>query len=235
MSQTAKLGLPYIITSQAQKEVTHNEALNALDLFVARVALDFVDTPPGSPAEGDIYIVGTSPTGDFVDHDNELAQYLTGGWIFYAPYKWLDLVVEAEDTRYVWDGSAWVPFGLIMKDTGEYLRVEHKTEDVTVNSGAFKDTTIQIPDRSIVLCVNVRVMTAITGATSFSVGVAGDTTKFGNLIGIAADSTNIGVVGPTAYYADTPIRLTANGGNFTGGVIRTTMQYLKPKGPWPWA
>ena len=36
------------------------------------------------------------------------------------------------------------------------------------------------------------------------------------------------------YYANTAIRLTANGGNFTGGVIRTTLQYLKPRGPWTW-
>jgi hypothetical protein len=62
----------------------------------------------------------------------------------------------------------------------------------------------------------------------------GDTTRYGNLIGIALDSTNIGITSPLAYYANTAIRLTANGGNFTGGVIRTTMQYLKPRGPWTW-
>ncbi len=37
---------------------------------------------------------------------------------------------------------------------------------------------------------------------------------------------NIGVVGPTAYYADTAIRLTANGGTFTGGRVRVAIQYL---------
>jgi hypothetical protein len=122
---------------------------------------------------------------------------------------------------------------LLQKETGEYLRVEQKTQDITV-TGAFTDSTIQIPDRSILLTVNVRVITAITGATSFGVGISGDTTKFGNFIGIGLDSTNIGVIGPTAFYSNTAVRLTANGSNFTAGVVRTTMQYLQPHGPWTW-
>jgi hypothetical protein len=234
MSATARLGLPYIVTSQAQKEVTHNQGLDRLDAFVTPVVVDIADSPPGSPSVGDLYIVGTSPTDDFTGHENELAQYQSGGWLFYTPFKWMDAVVEALDTRMAYDGSGWVPFGLIMKDTGEYLRVGHQQEDVTVDSGSSKDTTIEIPSRSILLTVNVRVLTAVTGVSSFDVGIAGETGKFGGSIGIGQDSTNIGVIGPTAFYSDTPVRLSANGSDFTGGVIRTTMQYLKPKGPWTW-
>jgi hypothetical protein len=234
MSQTGRLGLPYIITSQAQKEVTHNEALNRLDAFVTPIIIDIVTAPPGSPTMGDLVIVGTSPSGDFTGHENELAQYLTGGWVFYTPFKWMDAVVESLDSRMTYDGSNWIPFGLIMKDTGEYLRVGHSQEDVTVDSGAFKDSTITIPNRSILLTVNVRVLTAVTGASSFDVGISGETSKFGGSIGIGADSTNIGIIGPTAFYSYTAVRLTANGSDFTGGVIRTTMQYLQPRGPWSW-
>ncbi|MCH2547472.1 MAG: DUF2793 domain-containing protein [Alphaproteobacteria bacterium] len=234
MSSTGRLGLPYIVTAQAQKEVTHNDGLNRLDAFVTPVVADIASAPPGSPTVGDLYIVGASATGDFAGEEDKLAQYLTGGWVFYTPFKWMDAFVEASDSRYAYNGSNWVPFGLIMKDTGEYLRVGHKQEDVTVSSGVFVDTTIQIPDRSILLTVNVRVTTAVTGASSFDVGISGETSKFGGSIGIGQDSTNIGIIGPTAFYSDTAVRLTANGSDFTGGVIRTTMQYFKPKGPWPW-
>ena len=79
MSQTGRLGLPYIITSQAQKEVTHNEGLNRLDAFITPVVSEIADAPLGSPTLGDLVIVGTSPSGDFTGHENELAQYLTGG------------------------------------------------------------------------------------------------------------------------------------------------------------
>lgn len=233
---TNRVNLPYILQSQSQKEVSHNDALNILDVLLHAVAQDVgLNTPPGSPAVGQCWVVGASPTGAWAGKASQIVQAADGGgWFFVAPFKRLRLWNEAADEYYVYDGAAWMPEGLLLKETGEYLRVEHKTEDVTVNTGAFKDTTIQIPDRAIVLAVNVRVLTAITGATSFGIGVAGDTTRYGNLIGAALDSTNIGITSPLAYYANTAIRLTANGGNFTSGVIRTTLQYLKPRGPWTW-
>ena len=233
---TGRLALPYILQSQSQKEVTHNDALNILDVLIQSVVEEVgLNTPPGSPTVGKCWVVGAWPTGAWAGKANQIAQAVDGGgWFFVVPFKMLKVWVENLDLFYLYDGTNWMPEGLLMKDTGEYLRVEHKTEDVTVNTGAFKDTTIQIPDRSLLLTVNVRVLTAVTGATSFGVGVAGETTKFGNFIGIGVDSTNIGIIGPTAYYANTAVRLTANGGNFTGGVIRTTMQYLKPRGPWTW-
>lgn len=235
-NNTGRLLLPYILQSQSQKEVTHNDALNILDVLIQAVVQEVgLNTPPGSPTVGQCWVVGSSPTGAWAGKASQIAQAADGGgWFFVAPFKRLKLWNETTDEYVMFDGTNWVSEGLLLKETGEYLRVEHKTEDVTVNTGAFKDTTIQIPDRAIVLAVNVRVMTAITGATSFGIGVAGDTTRYGNLIGIALDSTNIGITSPLAYYANTAIRLTANGGNFTGGVIRTTMQYLKPRGPWTW-
>ncbi len=188
----------------------------------------------GSPTEGDLIIVGTSPTGVFVGQDNNIAQYLTGGWIFYTPFKWMDAVVESLDSRMAYDGSSWIPFGLIMKDTGEYLRVEHWQEDVTVSSANI-DTTLVLPDRNSVMAVNVRVLTEITGATSFSVGISGDTARYGSGIGVGQDSTNIGMTyNLITYYADTPIKLTSSGGSFTAEVVRVTVQYFKPRGPWSW-
>jgi hypothetical protein len=233
---TGRLLLPYILQSQSQKEVTHNDALNILDVLIQAVVQDVgLNTPPGSPTVGQCWVVGSSPTGAWAGKASQIAQAVDGGgWFFVAPFKRLKLWNETTDEYVMFDGTNWVSEGLLLKETGEYLRVEHKTEDVTVNTGAFKDATIQIPDRAIVLAVNVRVITAITGATSFGIGVAGDTTRYGNLIGTALDSTNIGITSPLAYYANTAIRLTANGGNFTSGVIRTTMQYLKPRGPWTW-
>lgn len=234
MSSTGRLGLPYIITSQAQKEVTHNEALNRLDAFVTPVVADIADAPPGSPTLGDLYIVGTSPSGDFTGHENELAQYLTGGWVFYTPFKWMDAVVESLDSRMAYDGSGWVSFGLIMKDTGEYLRIQSWQEDVDLSSDT--QTTNTIPNRATVLAVNTRVITEITGTvTTFGTGVSGDTSRYGNGIGTAQDSTNTGITfNPIGYYADTPVLLTPDSGSFSTGVVRINAQYIKAKGPWPW-
>ena len=86
---------------------------------------------------------------------------------------------------------------------------------------------MQIADRAIVLGVSVRVTEAITGATSFDVGDGTTAGKFGATLSIIAGATNIGVIGPTAYYALTAIRLTANGGNFTGGKVRIALHTLE--------
>ncbi len=234
MSQTGRLGLPYIVTSQAQKEVTHNEGLNRLDAFITPVVADIADSPPGSPTAGDLYIVGSSPSGDFTGHANQLAQYQTGGWVFYAPFKWMDAVVESLDSRMAYDGSAWVPFGLIMRDGGEYMRVLRWQDDVDLSLG--DETAMLIPNRSTVLAVNTRVIEAVTGTvTSFGVGVSGDTSRYGNGIGTGVDSTNIGLTyHPVSYYSDTPLLLTPDAGSFTGGLVRINVQYLKPRGPWTW-
>jgi len=234
MSQTARLGLPYIVSGQAQKEVTHNEGLNKLDAFVTPVVADIADAPPGSPAAGDLYIVGSSPSGDFTGHANQLAQYQTGGWVFYAPFKWMDAVVESLDSRMAYDGSAWVPYGLIMRDGGEYMRVLRWQDDVDLSLG--DETAMLIPNRSTVLAVNTRVMEAVTGTvTSFGVGVSGDTSRYGNGIGTGADSTNIGLTyHPVSYYSDTPLLLTPDAGSFTGGLVRINVQYLAFRGPWHW-
>ena len=42
---------------------------------------------------------------------------------------------------------------------------------------------------------------------------------------------DIGVIGPQAFYADTPIVLTARGGSFTGGSVRIAIHYLTLGGP----
>jgi hypothetical protein len=68
-----------------------------------------------------------------------------------------------------------------------------------------------------VLGVSARTVTTITGAASYDCDSAGEPSKFGGSLGVAAGSTNSGVIGPQAYYAPTPVRLTANGGAFTGG------------------
>jgi hypothetical protein len=93
-------------------------------------------------------------------------------------------------------------------------------------SGASVASTIEIPDRSIVLGVSTRVVTAVTGAASFDCGVAGETEKFGVALGVAAGSANVGVIGPQAFSADTPIVLTAQGGSFTSGAVRIAIHHL---------
>ncbi|MDI1365570.1 MAG: DUF2793 domain-containing protein, partial [bacterium] len=74
-------------------------------------------------------------------------------------------------------------------------------------------------------------LVAVTGAASYSCGVAGDAAKFGGSLGAAKNSSTVGVIGPTAYYADTPVLLTAAGGSFTGGKVRVAIHLLRFDAP----
>ena len=61
MTESAKLRIPYIAAAQAQKHVTHNEAMTLLDTLVQLSVLDKdLTAPPGSPEEGDCYIVAAA-------------------------------------------------------------------------------------------------------------------------------------------------------------------------------
>ena len=86
MDATSNLQLPFIMAAQAQKHVTHNEALRALDAVVQLMVLDKdLSSPPGSPAEGARYIVAASPTGAWSGQAAKVAAYQDGAWAFYAP------------------------------------------------------------------------------------------------------------------------------------------------------
>ncbi|MDH7784875.1 hypothetical protein QBD01_000875 [Ochrobactrum sp. 19YEA23] len=64
MDETPNLKLPYILPSQAQKHVTHNEALRLLDAVVNLSVKSRKHTaPPVMPSAGVRYIVVSPATG----------------------------------------------------------------------------------------------------------------------------------------------------------------------------
>lgn len=97
---TANLGLPLLLPAQAQKHVTHNEALLLLDILVqARVEDRSRTAPPAAPAEGAAHIVAPGGTGDWAGQDGQIAAFLGGAWLFVAPKPGWSLHVAAEDLR----------------------------------------------------------------------------------------------------------------------------------------
>ncbi len=105
---TTHLGLPFILAAQAQKHVTHNEALRLLDAMVQLSVLDRTrTTPPASPAEGDRHLVAAGATGLWAGWDLDIAFWVDGAWIRLVPRTgWLTWVA-AEGLILVWTGSAW--------------------------------------------------------------------------------------------------------------------------------
>jgi hypothetical protein len=99
-------------------------------------------------------------------------------------------------------------------------------ETLVTLSGGSTNASVQIPANCIVLAVGARVVTAITGATSYEVGVSGNLSQFGSGLSISAGSTNYGLIGPTAFYSAATLTITATGGSFSGGQVRLSIAYM---------
>lgn len=108
MSDTPLLGLPFLAAAQAQKHVTHNEALSLLDAVVqAAVKSRALAAPPASPTEGDRYLVAAAATGDWAGQDGKFAAFIDGGWRFVTPREGWRIWIGDEDSVAVHDGTAW--------------------------------------------------------------------------------------------------------------------------------
>jgi len=106
--QTPLLGLPFLLPSQAQKHVTHNEALILLDAVVQLAVLaSGLNAPPTTPAVGDRYLVGPAPTSAWEGHANAVALLTENGWIFATPRPgWQARDLSTADLL-VFDGAQW--------------------------------------------------------------------------------------------------------------------------------
>lgn len=232
MTDTPRLGLPAIEAAQAQKHITHNEALALLDTLVQlAVESRSLTSPPGLPAEGDCYIPAPGATGAWSGWDLQLAAFSGGAWTRIVPKSGMKAWIKSERLTVTYEDGIWRD-GITLTAHGGRVTIRAKEEELTL-AGAFVETADAafIPDRAIVLGVSSRTTQAIAGATSYGVGISGDTTKFGNLLGAALGSTNVGVIGPTAFYADTKVRITANGPNFTAGKVRLACYFLEMSAP----
>lgn len=104
-----RLRLPYLQPAQAQKHVTHNEALQRLDAVVQLCVAGFgLSEPPATPVPGEVVEVGPGATGAFAGESGRLALWDGTGWQFLDPQEgWLAWDAAAAALR-VRSGGAWV-------------------------------------------------------------------------------------------------------------------------------
>lgn len=107
MTATPNLALAYIASGQAQKEITHNDALNDLDALAQISVIDrTTNAPPGSPATGDAYIIGPSPTGAWSGFAGKIAAWYAG-WKIKTPLAGWLAWAQAENRVLYHTGAAW--------------------------------------------------------------------------------------------------------------------------------
>ncbi len=146
MSNSLNLGLPYLEEAQAQKHVTVNEAVRMLDAIVQlTVAARTLATPPALPAEGDRYIVAAGATGAWAGHDTEVAAYVDGAWMFFAPREGWLAFDQAAGGVVVFDGTSWADLGTALTVQATDMLGINATADVTNRLSVRSDSVLFSP------------------------------------------------------------------------------------------
>jgi hypothetical protein len=198
---TSHLLLPYILAAQAQKHVTHNEALRLLDAMVQLAVIDRTRTaPPAAPTNGDRHIVASGATGGWTGWDHDIAYWVDGAWTRLVPRPgWLGWVA-AEGVFVSWTGSAWQALGAPenLSDAVFSLVSEgDSTKRALFNLSGLSTgstRTYSLPNTSSELAILAGTQT-FTGAKTFSgnLTASGATATLGTASGTATYGVGTGV------------------------------------------
>ena len=106
---SARFGIPFLAAGQAQKELTHNEALVRIDAALhASVESAGLDTPVLDPNPGLCWIVGNSPTGAWAGQAGAIACWTEAGWRFVPALEGTSAWLKDEQLWAVRESGGWV-------------------------------------------------------------------------------------------------------------------------------
>ncbi len=108
MNQSDRFALPLLEAGQAQKEITHNAALVAIDrLLHLAVVSKQVTTPPAGAAAGSAWIVPGAATGAWAGQAGTVAVWDGFGWAFVSPREGMSAWVADAALVTVFTGGGW--------------------------------------------------------------------------------------------------------------------------------
>ncbi|MGI4877439.1 MAG: DUF2793 domain-containing protein [Janthinobacterium lividum] len=140
---TGRYLLPLLQSGQAQKEVTHNQAVAGVDaLLHLAVASRTHAAPPAGPQAPAAWIVGAAATGIWSGRAGELALFDDAGWSYVAPRDGCLAYVRDEGVFAVyaegnWLDDAWPAKGLLIG--GRRLLSAEPTAILQVSGGSVVD------------------------------------------------------------------------------------------------
>lgn len=132
------LGLPAVpsATGAASKEYVDSLTSGLQDFRESVIDKDLL-TPPGSPASGDRYLIGTDPgataTGAWLNHEAEIAEWNGSSWDFEAqPDSGTYVHVEDENAAYIFNNNVfasgdWVVFNSLNLSAGDGIDISGST------------------------------------------------------------------------------------------------------------
>lgn len=160
---TPRLQLPFLSVGQAQKEVTHNEALARLDMLIQPVIEGVRNDPPQAPAIGQCWLVEAIAQGPWAGMEDHIAQWTAGGWRFVPAADGYTIWHRATGERMTRESGSWTT-----AMTASSLRIGGKK---VVGS---QQTAISVPEGGMVADIEARTSIALIIAALQAHGLISD-------------------------------------------------------------
>jgi hypothetical protein len=108
MTNTINNNIPFVPENTIDPAAGLNESLNVIDPLLQCAVLGIENDPPATPNDGDRYIVGDTPTGDWIGEEGRLTRWLDGMWSFFD----VRIAVNLDDSKlYINVASGWIAVG----------------------------------------------------------------------------------------------------------------------------
>lgn len=236
MTRTLQFGLPLIAAAQAQKHVTVNEALSRIDAVAQlRVASSRIAAPPVDATAGSAYLVPEGASNEWEGQSGRIAVAINSGWELITPKPGWRVWDEEAWAYKQFDGLDWVDDAVLVTECGAATLWRTLAFEHVITPGAFNLSEVPIPSHSILFGLTGRVTEPLTGPglTAWQIGVDGSADRYGASLGTALNSYLIGLTGaPVTYYADTPLLISTETGQFNSGklaIAMTLMSFRLPR------
>lgn len=108
-SRSLRHDLPYLFAGQAQKEGYVNEAFARIDTLLHMAVEGTANSPPAVPVEGECWLVGSAPSGDWIGHSGLIAALNSGNWLFFSPRDGMRVLNRATGQEMRFVGGWQVP------------------------------------------------------------------------------------------------------------------------------
>jgi Protein of unknown function (DUF2793) len=118
---TSRHALPELFVGQAQKEITHNEALARIDALLHPEIQAVLAAAPATLSDADdgkCWIIGDSATGPWAGKSRQIARWSGGSWRYLTPVEGMSVWHVADSKRLFYIGGSWIAPAAIATPTG---------------------------------------------------------------------------------------------------------------------
>lgn len=118
--ETGRHRLPLLAVSQAQKEVTHNEALVLIDALLHMSVENTLSVPPlvTDNDVGKCWLVGANASGLWANKTGQIAVWIGGSWRFLEPQNGMRVWQKSKSCHSLYIAGQWSSAPLISGPAG---------------------------------------------------------------------------------------------------------------------